>query len=113
MNYPQTMVGDAIDEELLLALGDEAQLDLGRVLFMYHCNDCHADRIGLSALSHLQRGWDEDYVGEVVRNPEKVHFFMPPWQGTEEEAVLLIKYLMTITPEYPRDMHFGGAKVGE
>jgi len=74
---------------------------------MHHCNDCHAAEVGMSAVSHLQRGWTEDYVREVVRNPEKVHFFMPPWQGTEEEAELLTRYLMTITPDYPAGMHFG------
>lgn len=111
-HYPQVTVGTEIDESLLPDLGVSARLDLGRVLFMYHCNDCHAGAQGLSALGHLQRGWDEEYLSEVVHHPERVHFFMPPWCGTEEEAQLLIEYLKTITPQYPRGMSFGGAEVG-
>jgi mono/diheme cytochrome c family protein len=111
--YPQVMAGQTVDERLLAGLGEPEQLDLGRVLFMYHCNDCHAADGGLSALHQLQRGWDEDYLNEVVRHPERIHFFMPPWCGTEEEAQLLVKYLKTITPDYPAGMHFGGAPVGE
>ncbi len=107
-NYQRELIrGDTVDEGFMPTLPHDAQVDLGRVLFMHHCNDCHAAEVGMSAVSHLQRGWTEDYVREVVRNPEKVHFFMPPWQGTEEEAELLTRYLMTITPDYPAGMHFG------
>jgi cytochrome bd-type quinol oxidase subunit 1/mono/diheme cytochrome c family protein len=103
-NYPQVMQGDTIDEDKLLALPHPDRIELGEVLFMHHCNDCHASEVGLSALAHLKRGWNEEMVGDVVRYPERYHFFMPPWCGTDEEATLLTEYLLTITPPFPEGM---------
>jgi hypothetical protein len=32
----------------------------------------------------------------VIENLSQMHFFMPPWQGTPEEADVLVKYLQQI-----------------
>lgn len=105
--YPQATASGRIDEALLLALPDDDQVALGQVLFQHHCNDCHAAEGGFSAMGHLLRGWTPEMVESLVRQPERAHFFMPPWAGTEEEVVLLSKYLLTITPPLPGGMYFG------
>ena len=111
--YASLMDGDKIDEQRIYDLSVEGQVDLGKVLFMHHCNDCHAERVGLSALGTTMRGWTHDHIQEVVEHPERAQFFMPPWCGTEPEAHALAKYLEAITPAYPGGMYYGTAKVGE
>lgn len=82
------------------ALSTDQRLDLGRTLFMYHCNDCHAVR-GYSGVHGLIRGWERSDLERVVHHPDRIHYFMPPWSGTEDEAVLLIEYLESVTPPHP------------
>lgn len=100
--HPQAMTAaGGIDEEALLALPAGERAAVGEVLFQHHCNDCHAARAGLSAVSQLVRGWTPEMIHEVVRYPDRSHFFMPPWAGTEPEARLLQEYLAAIALPYP------------
>lgn len=96
-----------VDEDSLLLLTKESRREIGEVLFMYHCNDCHAAEQGVNGLGHLLTGWDREMVGISVRHPEKLKFFMPPWSGTEAEAELLTDYLMELRPDTPEGMYFG------
>lgn len=102
--YPDAVQSQQIDEQKLLALPEPNQRELGRVLFQYHCSSCHATRDGYVAVSHLLRGWTPEMIKDLVQNPEKYRFFMPPWAGTPEEAELLTKYLLSITPPRPGAM---------
>jgi hypothetical protein len=106
-NYPSVMEGDSVVASRLPLLPNQDQLKIGEVLFQYHCNDCHAVRSGYSAIGALTRSWDYEMIHAVVQHPEKAHFFMPPWSGTEEEAVVLTKYLMSIAPAHPPGMYYG------
>lgn len=99
--YPQVMDGARIDEQKLLTLPEADQRELGKVLFQYSCNQCHATTSGFSAVSHLMRGWTPEMIRAVATHPERVQFFMPPFPGTPEEAELLAKYLLSIAPPYP------------
>ena len=105
--YPEMFTGKEIDETKFLFLFENDQIKLGRVLFQYACNDCHATRDGYSPVGHMIRGWTKDMIKEVVKEPEKVHFFMPPFPGTDEEAEVLSKYLESIAPAHPTGMYFG------
>jgi cytochrome bd-type quinol oxidase subunit 1 len=105
--FPFAVSGDSIDEAALLALPDPEQQALGKVLFQYHCNDCHALEVGYSPIGHLIRGWTPDMIQGVVERPEEYHFFMPPWAGTKEEAVLLTKFLAEVAPAHPSGMYYG------
>jgi hypothetical protein len=40
-------------------------------------------------------------IADVVRHPERAHFFMPPWAGNEAEAELLSEYLQSVALPYP------------
>ena len=110
-HYPQVMNGKEIDESRLLQLPEADQRKLGEVLFQYHCNDCHAQTRGFSAVGQLMRGWTPEMVRTVVEQPEKVHFFMPPWSGTPEEAELLTKYLLRIAEPAPGGMRYGEQRI--
>jgi len=110
--YPETIVmskttdGTAleIDEARLLELPRQDQVHLGKVIFQYHCNDCHAMEQGYSATAPLLRAKPRELVLGTVRHLHRAHFFMPPWCGTEEEAQLMTEYLMTIAPPRPEGM---------
>jgi cytochrome bd-type quinol oxidase subunit 1 len=98
--YPQAMRGREIDEAVLLRLPEEDQRFLGRVIFQYQCNNCHAAQVGYSAVGHLTRGWSPELVRRVLDHLDESTFFMPPWTGTPEEADLLARYLTSIA--FPR-----------
>ncbi|MDW8329258.1 MAG: cytochrome ubiquinol oxidase subunit I [Candidatus Bipolaricaulota bacterium] len=102
--YPDAVQSQQIDESKLLALPEPDQRELGKVLFQYHCSSCHATTEGYSAVAQLLRGWTPEMIRNLVQNPEKFHFFMPPWAGTPEEAELLTKYLLSIAPPRPGGM---------
>lgn len=102
--YPDVAQSQQIDEAKLLALPETDQRELGKILFQYHCSSCHATGEGYSAVAQLLRGWTPGMTRQLVENPEKFHFFMPPWAGTSEEAELLTKYLVSITPPRPAGM---------
>ena len=108
--YPQVIKEGKIDKAQLLGLPETEQVKLGQVLFQYHCNDCHAAQKGYSPVGSLIRGWTPEMILDIVKQPEKVHFFMPPWAGTSEEAELLTKYLHGIAPQHPGGMRYGNEK---
>jgi cytochrome bd ubiquinol oxidase subunit I len=83
------------------------RIELGEVLFMYHCNDCHAVERGYSAVGPLLRGKPRELVLSQVEDLHGTQFFMPPWCGTPEEAELLTDYLMDIAPKPPAGMRLG------
>lgn len=104
-NYPAMFDTEGrIDERRLLTLGHEDQLALGRVLFQYHCNDCHATKEGYSAMGRLLQGRPPEMILPLVENLQLVHYFMPPWSGTSEEAKLLTAYLAEVAPPRPKGM---------
>jgi cytochrome d ubiquinol oxidase subunit I len=101
-NYPQLLNDQGrIDPASLAALPQPARLDLGRVLFHYQCNDCHALREGYSPLAQLIRGWTPHMIHLVVQHPDQNHFFMPPYSGSPQEAQLLTDYLYSIARPFP------------
>jgi mono/diheme cytochrome c family protein len=104
------MRGGEVDAPALLTLSPEDRRSLGEVLFMYHCNDCHAPTIGYSGLAPMIRGWTPEMIDESVKRPEQLRFFMPPWMGTPQEAELLAAYLRTVVPPYPGGMQTGSAQ---
>ncbi len=106
-NYPQAVNGETIDEDKLLALPESDQRKIGKVIFQYHCNDCHSAENGFSPVGHMIRGWTPEMIKLVVEHPEKSHFFMPPFCGTPQEAELLGRYLASIAPAHPRGMNYG------
>jgi cytochrome bd-type quinol oxidase subunit 1/mono/diheme cytochrome c family protein len=108
--YPQLMEDGRVDEARLAALPEEQQVALGRVIFQYHCNQCHTAEEGFSAVRHLTRGWTPEMVRLIVEQPEKMHFFMPPWSGTAEEARLLARYMRSIRLPSPSGMNYGGGR---
>ncbi|MCR4414472.1 MAG: cytochrome ubiquinol oxidase subunit I [Thermoguttaceae bacterium] len=99
--------GGRIDERALLERTEkdpDALRVVGQALFQYHCNDCHALERGYSAVGPMIRGRDLDMNFALVKHLEKAHFFMPPWAGTEDEALILARYLTEIAPPRPRGM---------
>ena len=106
--YPQAMTGDRkhIDYSRLLELPQADRIVLGEVLFMHHCNDCHAAKVGYSAAGPLVRGFPRDRILATVKHLE-TKFFMPPWCGTAEEAELITDYLVNISKPRPEGMRLG------
>jgi mono/diheme cytochrome c family protein len=101
-NYPQTLVEDdgdqkrgrgRIDGQRLLALPGTDRIALGRVLFLYHCNDCHAIRHGYSAVRPLLQARSREMIVSLIHDLHEANMYMPPWSGTPEEAELLADYL--------------------
>jgi mono/diheme cytochrome c family protein len=74
------------------------------VLFQYHCNDCHAADKGYSAVAPMIRGRSQSQNLATIEHLSTVHYLMPPWAGTPEEAVVLSKYLTGIAQERPAGM---------
>ncbi len=73
----------------------------GGMVFMYHCNNCHATDHGMSAAGPLLVGEDKQRIMDKIRTLNEPTFSMPPWSGTEEELDALSEYLLTIRPEMP------------
>ena len=90
----------SIDDNRLRKLPSLDRSVLGKVLFLYHCNDCHAGRVGYSALGPLLQGRPRSVILDRIERLDDV-YFMPPWCGTDEEAEVLTDYLMTISPRQP------------
>ncbi len=103
-HYPHLLREGRVDQEGLLRLPQADQVLLGEALFMHACNNCHASRSGFSALRNLMRGWTPEMVRAVTEHPERVHFFMPPWAGTEAESRLLEQYLRTLVLPSPVEL---------
>ncbi len=96
--------GEHIDSQRMLTLPEKDRVALGAVIFQYHCNDCHAVGLGYSAAGPLVQGWTPDMLRALVRDLNRVHFTMPPWSGTAEEAQLVAEYLQSIAPPKPKGM---------
>jgi mono/diheme cytochrome c family protein len=106
-NYPQVIHENKVDNQSLLSLPENDKIKIGHVLFQYHCNDCHSDREGFSAVGRLTQSWTPEMVYSLAWEPEKAHFFMPPWSGTKEESELLAEYVLSIRPEPLSGMYYG------
>ncbi len=103
--YPEVLDGDGhVDSQKLLTLPPPDRVELGRVLFQYHCNDCHAVDRGYSAVAPLIRGWSRERIHDLILELDQAPFFMPPWCGTAAEAELLADYLMQVAPQRPQGM---------
>lgn len=89
-----------IDEEKLLSLPLEKRQEVGRTIFQYHCNDCHAVE-GYSAVAQLTRGWTRPMIYDLVTHLDQYRYFMPPWAGTDAEAQMLTDYIESIKQPFP------------
>lgn len=103
--YPQVVENGRIVPQKLLELSEEDRRFLGRVIFMHHCNDCHAEASGYSAVGPLLFSRPRQMLVDMVRHLHETHYFMPPWSGTAEEAELVTDYLLSIAPERPRGIY--------
>ena len=88
----------------LLSLNDDDRRTLGRAVFMYHCNCCHAEKKGYSAIAPLLAGRSIDDIKNLALELNHTHYYMPPWAGTEVEAELLAEFLDSIKPAYPKNV---------
>ncbi|MDR3182441.1 MAG: cytochrome ubiquinol oxidase subunit I [Planctomycetaceae bacterium] len=73
---------------------DKAQL--GGMVFMYHCNNCHAPDRGLSPAGLLVYGEDKAKIKDKIRSLNVPVASMPPWCGTEAELDALADYLLSV-----------------
>jgi cytochrome bd-type quinol oxidase subunit 1 len=87
-----------------LRIDAEDQLQIGRAVFMHHCNDCHAAEHGYSAAAPQLTGKTEEEIVSFLKHLNRPGYFMPPWCGNDTEAVLLARYLMSIRPEMPSNI---------
>jgi cytochrome bd ubiquinol oxidase subunit I len=104
-HHPGAMTDDEWGESVvggggLLKLPPTDRVTLGRVLFLHHCNDCHAEALGYSAVGPLLQGRSRSKVVDRIKHLDD-NYFMPPWCGTSDEAELLADYLMTINSPRP------------
>jgi cytochrome d ubiquinol oxidase subunit I len=100
-HHPDVMApGGRVDEPRLMLQPQEQRQQIGRVVFLYHCNDCHAVR-GYSAISQLTRGKTRGMVMDIMLQLNRADFFMPPFSGRPEEAEVLLDYLATVMEPYP------------
>lgn len=110
-HFVQTIAPNALDSTGRIQDGKLAQLDsqqrslLGKTLFLYHCNNCHALETGVSSVVSLTRGWTDELVRLSIINMDRMHYFMPPWSGTVEEANLLSEYLNSLKRASPVSTH--------
>jgi cytochrome bd-type quinol oxidase subunit 1 len=98
--FPEVISQGRIDDRKLITLPISKRRDIGRTVFQYHCNDCHSVE-GYSAIGQLARGWSRPLVRFTVEHLDTVHYFMPPWSGTDAEAEVLTDYIMSIRRPYP------------
>ncbi len=103
--FPELLDGQGkIDEAKISTLPQTQQVELGKMLFMYHCASCHSPR-GFSGMREALPGWKSDMLEDLILNMDRYHFFMPPWSGTREEATALRKYLETLATPHPIKRH--------
>ena len=89
--------------EDLLKVERADRLALGRMMFLHHCNACHAAEHGYSAVGPLVSGLDSKEISSFAMRLNHSHFYMPPWAGTEVEAELLGEYLESIAADVPNN----------
>lgn len=87
-----------------LRMDEEDQLALGEVLFMHHCNDCHALQHGYSPAAPQLTGKTEEEIVSFLKHLNRPAYFMPPWCGNDTEAVLLARFLVSVRPEMPSNI---------
>lgn len=104
-HFPAVLQDGKIDPPKLLELKPEDRVLTGRLIFMHHCNDCHAEKQGYSAVGPVLFGRSREMLVEMVSHLHETHFFMPPWSGTREEADLVTDYLLTLRPERPKGIY--------
>jgi len=75
------------------------KLERGGMLFMYHCNNCHAVDRGMSAVGPLLYGESKERIAEKIQYLNIPTLSMPPWCGTDEELDALVEFLVSIRPE--------------
>lgn len=103
--YPTALNPEGlINEAELLNLPQSDRIKIGEVLFQYHCNDCHAAGDGYSAVGQVTRGWTPEMTITLVKHLDQAHFFMPPFAGTNEEAMLLTDYIQSIAKPFPQGL---------
>ncbi|MDO5580444.1 MAG: cytochrome ubiquinol oxidase subunit I [Planctomycetia bacterium] len=88
----------------LLKISEEDRIDLGKTIFLYHCNDCHSTKHGYAAVGPLLTGRTNEEIRNLVLNLNRPGFYMPPWCGNQVEAELLTQYLASIRPEIPENI---------
>ncbi|MDO4573582.1 MAG: cytochrome ubiquinol oxidase subunit I [Planctomycetia bacterium] len=66
---------------------------IGRVVFMHHCNDCHAETFGYSGLGPLSKTGSREELLQFIKNLNSMIYYMPPWCGNDAEAAMLTDYL--------------------
>lgn len=87
--------------EDLLMMEPEDRVATGRVIFMHHCANCHAEKIGYSAVAPLLVGRTTREINLFIHHLNRPGINMPPWCGNDVEAQLLAEYLTGIRPELP------------
>ena len=75
------------------------KLERGGMVFMYHCNNCHAIDTGMSAAGPLLYGKSRERIADRIRYLDTPVLSMPPWSGTEDELDALVEFLLTVRPE--------------
>ncbi|MDO4571494.1 MAG: cytochrome ubiquinol oxidase subunit I [Planctomycetia bacterium] len=91
-HYPQ-LVSDNGTFRLKDAQGAE-RIDLGRVVFMHHCNDCHAEGYGYSGMAPLAYLTTKEEWRAFLPKLNSMVWYMPPWSGNADEVDLLADYLV-------------------
>ncbi|MGL4593913.1 MAG: c-type cytochrome [Thermoguttaceae bacterium] len=71
----------------------------GAMIFMYHCNNCHALESGISAVGPLLFGETPERIKNRLNPLNEPVLSMPPWCGTDEELDDLVKFLMSVRHE--------------
>ena len=88
----------------LLKVEKEDRYALGRMVFLHHCNSCHAADHGYSAIAPMISGKSSTELKGFVLRLNHSHFYMPPWSGVEVEAELLGEYLETLAASVPNNV---------
>lgn len=101
--FPELVSDGKIDNTRLPTLPVEKRREVGHVIFQYHCGDCHSVN-GYASVAQLSRGWNRPLIRYTVTHLDTVHFFMPPWAGTDEEADVLTDYLLSVRHPYPKNL---------
>jgi len=97
-HLPIVQTGLPLEPSVLLPIPADKR-ERGGMVFMYHCNNCHALEHGMSAVGPLLYGQSKERIVEEVRHLNSSVLSMPPWSGTDEELDALADFLVSIRPE--------------
>ncbi|MDR0522586.1 MAG: cytochrome ubiquinol oxidase subunit I [Planctomycetaceae bacterium] len=81
----------------------ESRFAKGGMLFMYHCNNCHALDHGMSAVGPLLYGESKEQIADKLRHLNIPVVSMPVWSGTDAELEALAEFLVSIRPAAERE----------